>query len=379
VVELDDLKANWEEFGRTIPMRSILWRQEPWEPEDFFASGRQQVEGSLTDLAQLGIRPRGRALDFGCGLGRLSQGLAHHFGDVIGVDIAASMIEQARTYNREYNPYAYRCRFFVNTTDDLSQFGKETFDFVYSLIVLQHVGTEPAKRYLREFLRILQPGGVALFQLPSEMIAVRGLPAAGRRGAVSLDPDLPPELATEAGSSVSFSVHVRNTSDCDWEPEHGVTLAGVWRRPGSDDPVDDQGPWFPISALVTTSQSVELPVIAGVPAAPGDYLLELVLHQARLGAFPSDGCQAITVPVRVERRDAETLEKLGVPATAPAGTTAHMEMHGVPREDVLAIVASAGASVVAVTDDALAGPDWRSYVYLVEKSSGPLQEHRRRE
>ncbi len=51
--------------------------------------------------------PKRRALDFGCGVGRLTQALARHFNIVDGVDIAPSMIELANQFNRSGG----RCRY----------------------------------------------------------------------------------------------------------------------------------------------------------------------------------------------------------------------------------------------------------------------------
>lgn len=44
--------------------------------------------------------PRKHALDFGCGVGRLTQALAAHFDEVTGVDISPSMIKLAKKYSR---------------------------------------------------------------------------------------------------------------------------------------------------------------------------------------------------------------------------------------------------------------------------------------
>jgi SAM-dependent methyltransferase len=41
------------------------------------------------------------------------------------------------------------------------------FDFIVSNIVLKHVPPEIACSYIREFLRVLAPEGIAVFQLPS--------------------------------------------------------------------------------------------------------------------------------------------------------------------------------------------------------------------
>jgi SAM-dependent methyltransferase len=134
-----------------------------WEPHEFFATGRAEFEETLAYLAELGVEVRfGRALDFGCGVGRLTQPLASTFERVDGVDIAPSMIEHARRHDPPSN-----CVFHLNERDDLSLFEDDTFDLVHSRLVLQHMRPALARGYLREFMRVLVPGGIAVFDLPS--------------------------------------------------------------------------------------------------------------------------------------------------------------------------------------------------------------------
>jgi ubiquinone/menaquinone biosynthesis C-methylase UbiE len=48
----------------------------------------------------------------------------------------------------------------VNDQDDLRIFPDNTFDFIYSNFVLQHIKPDYTKAYIREFLRVLAPGGI---------------------------------------------------------------------------------------------------------------------------------------------------------------------------------------------------------------------------
>jgi SAM-dependent methyltransferase len=177
-MDLDGLRANWQKMGTDDPLWSILTvpekgRRGRWELEEFFATGEEEVCSLLAYLAQLGIDPpKRRALDFGCGVGRLTFPLAHRVEQVWGVDIAPSMIERAR----EYNTLGDRCRFAVNDADDLSVFDDATFDLVYTSRVLQHMPPRLITRYLRELIRVLSPDGAFVFQLPSEPTSnLRGL------------------------------------------------------------------------------------------------------------------------------------------------------------------------------------------------------------
>jgi SAM-dependent methyltransferase len=165
-------KKVWDDLGREDPLWAILTdparRGGRWDLEEFFATGRHDIAQALAVGEELGLpRARGSALDFGCGVGRLTRALADHFERCSGVDVSTPMIEQARELNRDLEP---RCSFHVNATEDLRLFPDDSFDFVYSRLVLQHMPRQSTIRsYLREFARILRPGGLLAFQLPGEI------------------------------------------------------------------------------------------------------------------------------------------------------------------------------------------------------------------
>ena len=167
MTDLTTIEASWDQAAAHDAMWNII--TDPtringgWTPEDFFAHGRTEVDNAIARLSDLGVNYGTiRALDFGCGMGRVTQALAEHFTRIDGVDISAEMIRLAR----EHKPTPYRPRFHHNTTADLRLFKARSFDFVYSMIVLQHMPQTFQEGYVREFFRVLKPGGVTMFEMP---------------------------------------------------------------------------------------------------------------------------------------------------------------------------------------------------------------------
>jgi SAM-dependent methyltransferase len=158
---LDREAAAWDELGRRDPHWAILsepGRQGSWDDDQFFATGRAEIDATLKEVGEL-LTARSAALDFGCGLGRLSQALAVHFDSVTGVDVAKSMVEGAQSRNA----FPDRVSYVVNTAATLP-FADATFDFAYSILVLQHIPPKAAANYISELVRVLRPGGVVVFQ-----------------------------------------------------------------------------------------------------------------------------------------------------------------------------------------------------------------------
>lgn len=168
----DKLQHDWEENAQLDPLWAICSAPgtfgNRWESEAFFETGRKHMRQVFLTLEEKGIVVEpGTALDFGCGVGRLTQAMAARFEQCYGVDISPKMIELAE----QYNQFGDQCRFFVNPHDHLQMFADNTFDFIYTFIVLQHMPPELMQQYLREFGRILKTDGVAVFQVPIQGFA----------------------------------------------------------------------------------------------------------------------------------------------------------------------------------------------------------------
>jgi len=174
---LNHHRQDWEDLGALDPYWAILAHPTrkfgKWDVEAFFRTGEEEIERVMQASRRMGYpREHELALDFGCGVGRLTRALARHFRRCYGVDISESMICRAK----ELNQSIQNCEFMVNTESHLGVFPDDQFDMVCTLIVLQHL---PDKRSIRtsisEFVRIVKRNGLVVFQLPTYMPLKRRL------------------------------------------------------------------------------------------------------------------------------------------------------------------------------------------------------------
>ena len=166
-----ELQKNWDCFGKEDPLWAISSDKEKkggkWNSKDFFQKGIETIDNIMKESDSLKIKiSYNRALDFGCGVGRLTQPLAKYFDLVAGVDISPSMIELANSYNK----FGDRVKYYLNNINNLEIFKNNSFDFIVSMDVLQHMHPKYQENYLKEFLRILSPEGLLVFQSPSEYV-----------------------------------------------------------------------------------------------------------------------------------------------------------------------------------------------------------------
>ncbi len=171
-MKLEALQDNWNKLGAADPLWAVMShpdkRHRSWDADEFFATGRAEINRTLAWIEASGLRiASDTALDFGCGAGRLTQALAQHFAQTTGIDIAESMLAVAADFNDDSG----RCRFVHNPHPDLRLFDTASFDLVCTFIVLQHMEPRYIESYLRELVRVLRPGGALVFQVPSRPVA----------------------------------------------------------------------------------------------------------------------------------------------------------------------------------------------------------------
>jgi ubiquinone/menaquinone biosynthesis C-methylase UbiE len=164
--DIERLRRAWTRLGADDPLWAILsqpgMRGGRWDEADFFALGESEIAALEAQCAALGLPDaRGRALDFGCGVGRLSRALASRYGEVVGVDISTTMLARARQLHAAMG----NVRFVENRAAHLAFLHDVSVDLVYSTITLHHIPATLQLTYIDEFLRVLTRGGLAVFQI----------------------------------------------------------------------------------------------------------------------------------------------------------------------------------------------------------------------
>jgi SAM-dependent methyltransferase len=380
-VELGELQRQWDRFGREDPLWAILTapgkRHGGWNPRDFFHSGEVEIARVMEKLQTTlkGInRVSGRALDFGCGVGRATQALCEYFDRVEGVDISAAMIKQADHYNR----FGDRCIYHVNPAADLRMFGDAAFDFVYTAHVLQHMQPKYARAYVGEFFRIVRPGGLVVFQITTERIqgANGPLPPSAFRAAIELANQI---RRFKPGESRPLTIQVTNLSDVTW-PATGssdgwfqVTVGNHWGCRGQTVSTDDGRAGLPHDVAPGQTVACELTVTA--PSTPGKYQLEIDLVQEGVTWFADKGSRSASVrlhvgPAMVQRLLGRAREP-GLPRTDITQNEPVMEMYGTPEHAVRAWISTARGHFVDSFDseDISREPsrDWRRMFFVASR------------
>ena len=163
---------DWDDLALVDPFWAVLAADDKrgggWEPTEFFATGEADIEEMLATAAQLGRPTRHeRALDFGCGVGRLTRALARRFDEAVGIDVSERMLEHARRLNADTPNVTFA------SSDEPPP---EPFDLVVANLVLQHLPSKALARvYIGRLIKATRPDGLLVFQLPTKLPLARRL------------------------------------------------------------------------------------------------------------------------------------------------------------------------------------------------------------
>ncbi|HEY7334507.1 MAG TPA: class I SAM-dependent methyltransferase [Bryobacteraceae bacterium] len=157
------MREEWNARAREDAGYYVAFGRRRQDDAGFFATAAEVVRRLESELRRMppGETLRSNALEIGCGPGRLMRPMSRHFAEIHGVDVSGEMIALAREKLRDV-PNAHPS---VSNGADLERFPDDSFGFVYSYAVFQHIPSrDVVYEYLREIRRVLAPGGLAHLQ-----------------------------------------------------------------------------------------------------------------------------------------------------------------------------------------------------------------------
>ncbi len=155
-----DTDADWRELGATRPWFGVVSLPQfegaalaEADLQAFYAAGEADVGHLAGLIAQHTGEPlhAARALDFGCGVGRMTGAMTAFADQVTGVDVSPAMLDAAR------QQVGGRATF----TDALPP---GPFDWINAFMVFQHIPSGRGLSLLDQLLDRLAPGGVTSLQ-----------------------------------------------------------------------------------------------------------------------------------------------------------------------------------------------------------------------
>ena len=239
------MRADWDRRAREDARYYVAFGRREQEEAEFQATAADVVRNLDRELRRLGghaATAKMRALEIGCGPGRIMSPMSRRFAEVHGVDISEEMIKLACERLRDV-PNAHPR---ANSGADLGAYEDGWFDFVYSYAVFQHIPSrEVVFSYLREARRVLRSGGLLRCQ-------INGLPQSGE------EYDTWQGVRISAGEVVEFA----RAEDMQLLALEGVQTQYMWltmlkRPPGWHQGLRRAGPPAAVIRRITNAFSTE--------------------------------------------------------------------------------------------------------------------------
>ena len=160
----------WDEWGARDPYYAVLTSEEyrglhlsDEARTKFFQTGQQHFDHVLATV-RAHMDPQfspTRAVDFGCGTGRVLIAMAKTCKEVLGIDVSDSMLSECLANCRAAHVENVTLK---KSDDQLSALSGE-YDLIHSFIVFQHIPRPRGENLIPRLLNHLGENGVAVLHL----------------------------------------------------------------------------------------------------------------------------------------------------------------------------------------------------------------------
>ena len=143
-----------------------IWDLLPWEKsggEEWTVSAEWK-KSLIDEVLRTYIRPGAAVLEIGSGAGRWTEILQPVAGELFAVDVSARALELCKKRLSS----AANGKFFLVRDASLGFIPDKTIDAIWSFDVFVHINPHDTDSYLKEFKRVLVPGGIAVIHHPKE-------------------------------------------------------------------------------------------------------------------------------------------------------------------------------------------------------------------
>jgi ubiquinone/menaquinone biosynthesis C-methylase UbiE len=157
----------WNTFGNKNPYFGVISEERMQKQNlneqsmlEFWRSGQEYADAVFLNIKHHicpNFKPE-KALDFGCGVGRLLFAFSTKCEHVTGVDVSSAMLQEAK---RQAEKKSIANLSFIESSN-CDELRDSQFDFLHSYIVFQHIPVGRGNAILDKLLASLCSGGVGV-------------------------------------------------------------------------------------------------------------------------------------------------------------------------------------------------------------------------
>lgn len=116
------------------------------------------IRPSLTKFIKSNFKERAKVLHAGCGSGQVDESIASYI-DITPLDLSKGALDLYKKFNPGAKNLTHASIFEIPAEDN-------SFDGIYNLGVMEHFNEQDIQKILKEFRRVLKPGGMIILFWP---------------------------------------------------------------------------------------------------------------------------------------------------------------------------------------------------------------------